>query len=108
MAHFAYGELASIDTGHIGGIEWQQSLMARWLAKRGYQVSMITWDEGQPDGLGIDGVRVFKMCRKGAGIKRLRFFWPKWTSLIAAMKRADADIYYQNCGEYITGQVVLW
>jgi len=24
------------------------------------------------------------------------------------MKRADADIYYQNCGEYITGQVAMW
>jgi len=24
------------------------------------------------------------------------------------MKRADADVYYQNCGEYITGQVALW
>jgi len=84
------------------------SLMARWFAGRGYQVSMLTWDEGQDDGVDIDGVRVFKMCREEAGIKGLRFFWPKWTSLIAAMKRADADIYYQNCGEYITGQVALW
>jgi glycosyltransferase involved in cell wall biosynthesis len=24
------------------------------------------------------------------------------------MKRANADIYYQNCGEYVTGQVALW
>ena len=37
------------------------------------------------------------------------FLWPKkWTSLIAAMKRADADVYYQNCAEYVTGQVALW
>jgi len=24
------------------------------------------------------------------------------------MKRADADVYYQNCAEYVTGQVALW
>jgi glycosyltransferase involved in cell wall biosynthesis len=108
VAHFAYGALAGGQSGHIGGVERQCSLMAKWFAKRGYRVSMITWDEGQEDGKEIDGVRVVKMCRKDAGIKGLRFFWPKWTSLVAAMKRADADIYYQNCAEYVTGQVAFW
>jgi glycosyltransferase involved in cell wall biosynthesis len=82
--------------------------MARWFAGRGYSIDVLTWDEGQQDGVEIDGVRVFKMCRKEAGIKGLRFFWPKWTSLVAAMARANADLYYQNCGEYVTGQVALW
>jgi glycosyltransferase involved in cell wall biosynthesis len=108
VAHLAYGALGGGKNGFIGGIERQQSIMAKWLATRGYRVSMITCDEGQQDGEQIDDVRVFKMCRKDAGIKGLRFFWPKWTSLVAAMKRADADIYYQNCGEYVTGQVALW
>jgi len=107
-AHFAYGALSGEKTGFIGGVERQTSLMAKWFAKHGYEVSMLTWDEGQDDGAEIDGVRVFKMCRKDVGIKGLRFFWPKWTSLNAAMRRADADIYYQNCGEYVTGQVALW
>ena len=96
------------DRGHIGGVERQTSLMARWLAARGHHVSMITWDEGQADGVEIDGVRVFKLCREDAGLPGLRFFWPRWTSLIAAMKRADADVYYHNCGEYVTGQVAMW
>jgi glycosyltransferase involved in cell wall biosynthesis len=108
VAHFAYGAMAGADSGHIGGVERQTSLMARWFAARGYPVSMLTWDEGQEDGVEIDGVRVFKMCRQGAGIKGLRFFWPRWTSLIAAMKRANADVYYQNCAECVTGQVALW
>ncbi len=95
-------------SGHIGGVEWQTSLMARWFANQGYAVSLLSWDEGQKDGIEIDGVRVLTMCRKEAGIKGLRFFWPKWTSLVAALKRADADVYYQNCGEYVTGQVALW
>ena len=107
VAHFAYGALSG-QKGHIGGVEWQTSLTARWLAKQGYQVSILTWDEGQGGKTEIDGVRVFKMCRQDAGAPGLRFFWPRWSSLNAAMKRADADVYYQNCGEYVTGQVALW
>jgi glycosyltransferase involved in cell wall biosynthesis len=108
VAHLAYGALTGGKSGFIGGVERQTSLMAKWFAKRGYKVSMLTCDESQQDGVEIDGVKVFKLCRKEAGIKGLRFFWPKWTSLNAAMRRADADIYYQNCGEYVTGQVALW
>lgn len=110
VAHFAYGALSggNAGKGFIGGVERQTGLMAKWFAAHGYPVSMLTCDEGQEDGLEIDRVRVFKMCRREAGIKGLRFLWPKWTSLVSAMRRADADIYYQNCGEYITGQVALW
>jgi len=108
VAHNAYGVLAGVDTGHVGGIERQTSLMARWFAAHGYPVSMITWDEGQADGSIVAGVRVFRMCRKGAGLKGLRFFHPKWSSLCGAMRRADADIYYYNCGDLVLGQVVMW
>lgn len=108
VAHAAYGAVSCRADGHIGGVERQTSLMAKWLVARGHRVSMMTWDEMQEDGVAIGGVQIFKMCRKNSGVKVLRFFWPKWTSLIAAMKRADADIYYQNCAEYVTGQVALW
>jgi glycosyltransferase involved in cell wall biosynthesis len=100
--------LTNASSGHIGGVEKQTSLMARWLARRGHRVSLITWDEGQPDGVEIDGVRVFKLCRRDDGIPGLRFLHPRWTSLNRALSRADADVYYQNCGEYVTGQVALW
>jgi glycosyltransferase involved in cell wall biosynthesis len=108
VAHFAYGAMAGGTTGHIGGVERQTSLLAKWFAERGYRVSIITWDEGQEDDAVIDGVRVLKTCRQDAGIPGLRFFWPRWSSLNAAMERASADIYYQNCAEYVTGQVALW
>jgi glycosyltransferase involved in cell wall biosynthesis len=108
IAHFAYGALMGEKTGHIGGVERQTSLMAKWFANKGYKVSMVTWDEGQDDGVEIDGVKVFKTCRKNAGMKGLRFFWPRWSSLYAAMQRANADIYYQNCAEYVTGQTAMW
>jgi glycosyltransferase involved in cell wall biosynthesis len=108
VAHFAYPALAGRASGHIGGVERQTALMSRWFAARGYDVSVITWDEGQPDGQELDGVRVRTLCRQDAGLPGLRFVAPRWTTLARALRRADADVYYQNCGEYVTGQVALW
>ncbi|MBI1194373.1 MAG: glycosyltransferase [Gammaproteobacteria bacterium] len=104
----AFGALSSNNKSHAGGIEQQQSLMAKWLAEKGWRVSMITWDEGFEDGVEVDGVKVFKMCRREDGVPVVRFLYPRWSSLNAAMKRADADIYYYNCGDLGLGQVVLW
>lgn len=108
IAHNAYGALTGRNTAHAGGIERQTSLMARWFARAGYEVSMINWDEGQVDGSLVSGVRVFKICQKDAGIRGLRFFWPRWSSLNRAMARANADIYYYNCGDSGLGQVAMW
>ena len=108
VAHNAYGTLARVDTGHIGGIEVQTAMMARWLAARGYRVSMITWDEGIADEGRIDGVEIYKLCRRDAGVPVLRFLYPRWYSLDSALDKADADIIYYNCGDLGLGQVVRW
>ncbi|MBN2560131.1 MAG: glycosyltransferase family 4 protein [Phycisphaerae bacterium] len=109
VSHNAYGAMCGGGCGHIGGVEWQTSLMAKWFAARGYRVGMVTWHEGQDDDeVIIDGVRVIKMCRRDQGFPGVRFFHPRWSSLMRAMRRADADVYYQNCAEYVTGQVAIW
>lgn len=108
VAQYAYGAMMGGSGGHMGGIERQQSLMARWLAAHGFQVSMLTWDEGQADELVADGVRLIKLCQRNEGIPGLRFFHPRWTSLYRALRIADADIYYHNSAEYVTGQVAAW
>lgn len=108
VSHFAFGALSGGRSGHAGGVERQTSLMARWLAARGHEVSMLTWDEGQDGDTEIDGVRVIKLCRQHDGVPGLRFIHPRWTSLIRGMRRANADLYYHNCGEYVTGQIALW
>ncbi len=108
IAHFAYGAMAGGCTGHIGGVERQITLMARWLAGRGHNVSLLTWDEGTGGDVIIDGVRVYMMAKQDAGIPGLRFFVPRWSSLNRALAKADARIYYHNCAEYVTGQVALW
>ncbi|MBI5863419.1 MAG: glycosyltransferase family 4 protein [Planctomycetes bacterium] len=109
VSHFAYGALSAGGTGRlVGGVEWQTSLTARWMAARGHAVSILTWDEGQSDDEVIAGVRVIKICRRDRGLPGLRFFHPRWSGLVRAMKIADADVYYHNCGEYVTGQVAAW
>ncbi|MDH5180924.1 MAG: glycosyltransferase family 4 protein [Gammaproteobacteria bacterium] len=108
VAHNAYGALAGEDTGHIGGIERQQAMMAKWLAAHGYKVSMVTWEEEGGNPALVNGVRVYTMCKRTDGVRFVKFFYPRWSSLNRAMAQADADIYYYNCGELGLGQVVMW
>lgn len=108
VSHNGYGAISGGTSGFVGGVERQTSLLARWLAARGHKVSFLTWDEGGPSEEIIDGVRVIKICRRNAGVPGLRFIHPKWTGLNVALAKADADVYYQNCGECATGQVALW
>ena len=108
VSHQAYGAMTGGTTGHAGGVERQTTMLARWLARRGFEVSLIVWNEGQTDSTVIDGVRVISVCSRHAGVPGLRFFHPRWTSLARAMSAANADVYYHNCAEYVTGQVALW
>ena len=108
VSHFAYGALSGSVGGHIGGVEQQINLMTRWFAGRGYSVSALTWDEGQPEGSEIDGVRIYKICSRRAGVPGARFLFPRWTGLVRAMRKANANLYYQSCAEYVTGQVAMW
>jgi glycosyltransferase involved in cell wall biosynthesis len=108
VSHAGYGAISGGKSGHIGGVERQTSLLAFWLVARGHAVSFITWDEGGAPKEMIGGVRVIKLCRKDAGLPGLRFVYPKWTSLNSALARANADVYYQNCGGCVTGQTAIW
>ena len=108
VAHNSYGAMKGGHAGHAGGVEHQTSMTARWFAGRGHTVSLLTWDEGGEQEQIIDGVKLFSLCSRGEGLKGLRFFYPRWSSLIKAMARADADIYYHNGAEYVTGQIALW
>jgi glycosyltransferase involved in cell wall biosynthesis len=107
VARNAYGMISGNPTGHIGGVERQTVLMARWLAGRGHNVSLITWNEGGPAEEIIDRVRVIKTCRVNAGLPILRFF-VRWKSLNVALRAANAELYYQSGAQYSTGQVAIW
>jgi len=89
-----------------GGAELQQTLLARALARRGWCVSMVVADCGQADGAVWDGIKTYKAYRPDEGLPVIRFLYPRWTKLRAAMARADAQIYYASCAGGQLGQVV--
>lgn len=96
------------DLDRGGGAEVQQMLLARELARRGHRVSAITYDHGQVDELRVAGIRLFKAYAPQAGLPGLRFVAPRWTALCRALRRADAEVYYQRGAGAETGQVALW
>ncbi|MGZ5063979.1 MAG: glycosyltransferase family 4 protein [Usitatibacter sp.] len=87
----------------VGGAEVQQSMIAPALVRRGYRVSMICLDYGQPDRTEVQGITVYNMHKPDEGIPGLRFFHPRLTSLWRALTRVDADVYYQRTSAVYTG-----
>lgn len=107
IAHNAYASLSGGD-GHVGGVERQTALLAKYLAANGHHVSIIVWGR-RPDGpTEICGVHILYLCSQNAGVPGIRFLVPRWSSLWRAMLKADADIYYQNGAESTTGQAAMF
>jgi glycosyltransferase involved in cell wall biosynthesis len=92
----------------IGGAQLQQTLLAKALVRRGFQVSMVVGDYGQEDGAIWSGIRTYRAYSSREGIPAVRFVHPRWTKLSAALRRADADVYYVSCASAQVGQVAMW
>lgn len=103
LAPTTWPTFAGNDIPVVGGAELQQTIVAKALAARGYRVSMISIDYGQQDGTVVDGVRIYNMHKPFEGIPVLRFFHPRLTSLWRALKRVNADVYYQRTAAAYTG-----
>jgi len=88
-----------------GGSEVQMAHLGRGLVRQGFDVSVVTCDFGQPDGLEVDGMRLLRAYPPRAGLPVLRFFHPRLTLGIAALKRADADVYLFKGGSLWAGIV---
>jgi glycosyltransferase involved in cell wall biosynthesis len=77
-----------------GGAETQQALIARGLLARGFEVTVVTCDYGQPRDTTVEGIRFLSTYPPQGGIPVLRFFYPRLWSTVAALNAADADVYY--------------
>lgn len=94
--------------GRIGGAEVQLAQLGAALARRKVRVGLVAEDLGQPDAVSYAGVTVFKAFEPHAGLPVIRFVHPRWTTLWAAFKRADADVYYVSCAGMVVGMLALF
>ena len=92
----------------VGGAEVQQVTIARALARRGYRVSMLCGDHGQPDEVTIDGIRAIRHRVGHSQLPLVRYLHPRLTSIWASLQRVDADILYQRTAGAATGVVGLF
>lgn len=96
------------DVVFAGGAEVQQCHLARGLVARGYQVSMLCLDYGQPVLVEIGGIRVHRLFKPNAGWPVVRFLHPRLTALWRGMRQVDADIYYQRGADMHAGVVAAY
>lgn len=91
---------------YLGGIESMLVFLAKSLVTEGCEVSLVTYDQGQPEGEVFDGVRIFKAFNPETGVRGLR-----WISharrLWETMRRTNADFYLQMGAGVETGLVAL-
>lgn len=105
FAEFLYPVVSGGRVPFAGGIEVQLSHLGRGLAKRGFDVRVVTCDYGQPDRLEIDGLTLLKAYPPFGGIPVLRFFHPRLSLGLSALWRADADVYLFRGGSMWAGLV---
>jgi glycosyltransferase involved in cell wall biosynthesis len=92
----------------VGGAEVQQSILARALAEAGFRVSMVCNDFGQADGVRVHGVTVYKSHGLDQGIPVVRFLHPRLSTTWAALRRANADIYYTRSSSMLAGVITAF
>jgi glycosyltransferase involved in cell wall biosynthesis len=97
--------VANVSTG---GEEVQHSLLAKALSEQGVDVAVVTGDFGQTDECDRFGVRVFKTFTVSAGLPGLRLLHPRFSKLMRALRRANADTYYVSCAGPIVGYVAAF
>jgi glycosyltransferase involved in cell wall biosynthesis len=105
-----YGLLTGGDMSNtVGGAEVQQTLLAPALQKLGYSVVFLVPDLGQPDEVVTDqGITVIKTREQYKSSTGARRYMQDVGLLFRAMRRADADIYYQMTSATITGIIALY
>lgn len=95
-------------SGEIGGAELQQSIIGKELAKKGYDISFIIFDNGKSGAEKNDGVTFFKTIEKKYHFTGIRSYIQAFSSIWHALSMADADAYYQRGADQLTGIVSLF
>lgn len=109
VAENIYPLLRDTSENFMGGAELQQWLIGKYLIDDGFDVAYVTRIQDGVDADEVIGkIHVYKTYDPMGGIPFIRYFHPKISGLWRAMQRANADIYYQRCANFITGIVALF
>jgi glycosyltransferase involved in cell wall biosynthesis len=94
------------DSGkQFGGAETQAAFVAGALRLAGHDVTMVVSDLKDPSRVPYPAENAFD---SDDGVPGLRFFYPRWTGIMNALGRADADVYYQRNAGMITGLTAIF
>lgn len=107
-SEYAYPLLVRSKVEFAGGAESMVARLARSLAARDWDVTVVTCDYGQPPVLTVDGITVLRAFRPRHGIPGFRFFHPRLSLATAALLKANADLYYvvgSGMSAGLTGEV---
>jgi glycosyltransferase involved in cell wall biosynthesis len=93
-------------TGRVffGGAEVQAAFVADALRAAGHEVVLVVTD--LPDGASLP-FPAENAFHSADGLPVLRFFHPRWSGVMGALSRANADVYYQRNAGMITGLVAM-
>ena len=96
LTRSTYGLLMGESCSDTGGAELQQVLIANRLREKGYGISFVIQDFGQPPKVTNDkGIMLVKTCEFGKGMRVIRCF--RWIrAQMKAMEQVNADIYYHR------------
>lgn len=100
---YLYPLVAAGPVRYTGGLEVQQWLITRALARRGFDVQVVTCDFGQPPVVTHEGVTFHRSFPPHAGLPGIRFFHPRLTATTAALAAADADVYVMKGSGLLAG-----
>ena len=94
FSEYVFPVLVPTGVPFAGGAETQIARMAAGLHARGFEITIVTCDFGQPAEMNVRGMRVLKTFVREQGLPGFRFFHPRLTRTLAALQRADAEIYF--------------
>ena len=93
---YLYPVLVPSAAPFAGGAETQLAKLAHGLLERGFEVTVVTCDFGQPAEIVHEGVRILRSFNPRQGLPVARFFHPRLTRAAGALWKANAELYYVN------------
>ncbi len=91
----------------MGGAELQVLLIATELVRRGYEISFVTYAHDPRELRENILFRLIPTFKPGSGLPFVKFLYPTVFTILRALWKANADIYYCNVTGFLIALVVV-